>query len=247
MGVYVSKPGENIGDVLRKIQKDQETAEKESLRDFMRGIVGQDMLEEIDPEAGDYKKHSKRLAAYGDRESIQNLIRKVEESRGGNENSWIYGTDVQKDLKKVRFGKSNIDSGWGELDAPGFKSGFDELKEGLTVVWAVACGRGEWPVAFCLYEDNHKHLRAYIPEEGNVFDKKRKCAYNKNIRSYKYDMKKLRKAALDRIALDPNTKPKKEQQDETSAIPSGTEITLGDIMNAPNNGGTVFVPVAPCN
>ena len=188
----------------------------DDLRDFMKSTFS-NVAQTVDGLKQAVKKHNGRFAHYGDRKFVQDKMNEMEAKNGGNENAWIYSTDVINDLNKIKFGKSNIDSGWGELDAPGFRPGFDELDEenGLTVVWAAACGRGEWPVAFAVYVDNHKHLRAYIPEKGNVFDAKNKCALMKGT-PQTYDMEAMRAQAKARIMVDESTKPKEEEKEDST-------------------------------
>ena len=178
----------------------------ESLRDLMKEVAGK-----AEPKQSSVKNKSGRLAHYGDRKFLLDKIAEVEAKNGGNDNAWIYDTNIVNDLKKVRFGKSKINSGWGDFSVPGVRLGLDDLdeKNKLTVLWAAACGFKECPVVFAVYVDNHNHLRAYIPEDGNVYDKKQKCALPEGS-PQTYDMEKLRKAAIDRIQVDPNTKPKKK-------------------------------------
>lgn len=179
----------------------------DDLKDILKEVLGKKPPEVVLNEVS--VKNGSRLAHYSDRAFIQKHLNALEEKMGGNENAWIYGKDIQNDLKKIRFGKSFVDCGWSDMTHPGLETGFDDLKDGLAVIWAAACGMAECPVAFCLYVDNHKHVRAYLPEDGNVIDLKNKTAMVAGSPMV-YDMEKLRKAAIDRIQVDPNTKPKKK-------------------------------------
>ena len=57
-----------------------------------------------------------------------------------------------------------------------YPCGFETLENGLPVLFVNAGGDWECPVCFCIYWDEKK-LRAYIPTDGNIFNKKEKCAY----------------------------------------------------------------------
>jgi len=72
---------------------------------------------------------------------------------------------IEKDLKKVDFDWENRDP-----------QGFHTLDNGLTFLGGEAGGDWEYPVKFIIYWDGKK-LRAYIPTEGNYFNRTLKCAY----------------------------------------------------------------------
>lgn len=59
------------------------------------------------------------------------------------------------------------------------KCGYKILKNGLPVLQVIAGGDWEFPVAFIFYSDGVK-LRAYIPNDGNVWNKKFNSAYGNN-------------------------------------------------------------------
>jgi hypothetical protein len=80
---------------------------------------------------------------------------------------------IEKDLKKVNFDMENF-----SINDPyvGYPCGFEILENGLPVLFANAGGDWEFPICFCFYWDG-KQIRAYIPNEGNVYNKTEKCAF----------------------------------------------------------------------
>lgn len=93
---------------------------------------------------------------------------------------------IQKDLGKVNFDFENWDIGNAHpsyekypTDHQGFNNypvGYQTLPNGLPVLFVNAGGDWEYPICFCIYWDGKK-MRAYIPEDGNIYNKKEKCAY----------------------------------------------------------------------
>jgi hypothetical protein len=84
-------------------------------------------------------------------------------------------TKIETDLKKVNFDRENYEFKTGE-GYNNYPCGFETLENGLPVLFMNAGGDWENPICFCLYWDG-KSLRGYIPEDGNVYNKKHKCAY----------------------------------------------------------------------
>ena len=96
--------------------------------------------------------------------------------------------DVQKtvrdDLSKIEVDTENVNY-IGEYEMPGTEplEHFEMIGAGGTafpVAWC-ACG-GDWenPCVFVLYIGKKGELRAYIPKDGNVYNKKEKAAYGNN-------------------------------------------------------------------
>ena len=96
--------------------------------------------------------------------------------------------DVQKtvrdDLSKIEVDTENVNY-IGEYEMPGTEplEHFEMIGAGGTafpVAWC-ACG-GDWenPLVFVLYIGKKGELRAYIPKDGNVYNKKKKAAYGNN-------------------------------------------------------------------
>jgi len=78
---------------------------------------------------------------------------------------------IEKDLEKVQFDWENRDP-----------QGFHTLDNGLTFLGGSAGGDWEYPVSFIIYWDGKK-LRAYIPTEGNYFNRTTKFAYGNALES----------------------------------------------------------------
>jgi hypothetical protein len=86
--------------------------------------------------------------------------------------------EVKKDLKKVDFDFENHCEGPGDF-GPQRLMGLCTLNNGLTF-WG-QCAGGDWehPVFFILYCDG-PNIRAYVPKEGNPWNKRTKSAYGNN-------------------------------------------------------------------
>jgi hypothetical protein len=54
--------------------------------------------------------------------------------------------------------------------------GYKELKSGFHIFFVNSGGDWEFPICFIFYWGDNK-LRAYIPQDGNSWNKKAKCAY----------------------------------------------------------------------
>lgn len=72
---------------------------------------------------------------------------------------------VDKDLGKINFDWENYDL-----------VKVDQLFNALPVAWFYAGGDWQYPVHFIIYWSG-KEFRGYIPENGNVYNKKTKAAY----------------------------------------------------------------------
>jgi hypothetical protein len=89
---------------------------------------------------------------------------------------------VTKDLSKINFDFENYELGdanpygYEETGYCSYPVGYKVLSNGLPVLFVNAGGDWEYPICFILYWDG-KQIRAYIPENGNVFNKKERCAY----------------------------------------------------------------------
>ena len=97
-----------------------------------------------------------------------------------------FTSKINDDLKKVNFDFENWNIGNADpsferypSDHSGFCNypvGYETLPNGLPVLFVNAGGDWECPICFCIYWDG-KTLRAYIPDEGNFWNRKEKCAY----------------------------------------------------------------------
>lgn len=82
---------------------------------------------------------------------------------------------LQKDLGKVNFDWENFTYFGDDHGYCGYPFGYMELKPGFHVYFVNAGGDWEYPICFCFYWADE--LRAYIPKEGNAWNKAEKCAY----------------------------------------------------------------------
>lgn len=82
---------------------------------------------------------------------------------------------IAKDLSKVKYDEENV----GCDGDDGYLPKSQVLPNGLAVIFFKCGGDWEWPVAFVAYWDG-KQLRAYIPSNGNVYNRATKEAYGNN-------------------------------------------------------------------
>lgn len=64
-----------------------------------------------------------------------------------------------------------------QYDMPGYKFGLDTLAGGTPIMWFGAGGDWEAPIAFCLYLGEDGKIHAYVPREGNCYNKKTNAAF----------------------------------------------------------------------
>jgi hypothetical protein len=93
---------------------------------------------------------------------------------------------IEKDLAKLDFDMENWAIGNAHPDYTkypsdyggfnGYPCGYEVLPSGLPVLFVNAGGDWEFPICFCIYWDGSR-MRAYIPKEGNVYNRKSKAAY----------------------------------------------------------------------
>lgn len=116
---------------------------------------------------------------------------------------------LSEDLDKsgIKFDTENCSGDPEDFDMPGFKLGQDMLFEGTSVMWFGAGGDWEQPIAFCIYLGEDGKIHAYVPREGNCYNKVTNAAFGNShdmspqeeMQSlgieYKFDMKKMREDA----------------------------------------------------
>jgi hypothetical protein len=124
---------------------------------------------------------------------------------------------ISKDLSKVDFDMENYQIGNANpsfkkypedhISAVGYPTGYEVLSNGLPVLFVSAGGDWQFPICFCIYYDGDK-LRAYIPSDGNAWNKKEKCAYepeednDDNVKFIKEcDADKIRQDIINRIKI----------------------------------------------
>lgn len=93
----------------------------------------------------------------------------------------IENKTVQKDLSKIIVSDENFTDSQGDFDCDDIVFGpqYLEYPSGKKLPVLICAMGGDWeiPVVFILYFDHNSKLRAYIPEDGNFYCKKYKCAY----------------------------------------------------------------------
>ena len=63
------------------------------------------------------------------------------------------------------------------FNMPGFFVGIDALPGGTPIMWFGAGGDWEQPIAFCIYLGVDNKIHAYVPREGNCYNKKTNAAF----------------------------------------------------------------------
>jgi len=82
---------------------------------------------------------------------------------------------IEQDLNKVNFDWENYTQ-FDDTEGFGiYPVGHRELTKDFHIFFMNAGGDWEYPICFILYWN--KGLRAYIPKNGNAWNKKEKCAY----------------------------------------------------------------------
>lgn len=161
-------------------------------------------------------------------QTIDDLKAKIEGSGGIRE--VIYGNGkVINDLSKIYVDFENVEP-FGTEDSYDHLSGL-ECMEGYEIVgdgesafpilWC--CGGGDWefPLVFVLYIGQKGELRAYIPKDGNAYNKKTKAAYGNNDDDpswnddpdnplFQFDSDKLRADVVGRIIVKGDVEEKKK-------------------------------------
>ena len=135
------------------------------------------------------------------------LKRKVDDAGGVYE--IVYEKQMQEDLKGVEFDCENVtepeDDGW---SMEGFTNGYDILPNGVPVCWCGCGGDWECPLAICIYIGEDGKFHAYVPRDGNVYNKEANAAFGNNddydeYNKYKFDMEKMREEAAKCVSFGP--------------------------------------------
>ena len=100
---------------------------------------------------------------------------------GSNSNATV----ARADLSKINVDFENVEE-FGTEDSynhlPGLENldGYEMIGSGSSafpVLWCAGGGDWELPLVFILYIGQKGELRGYIPEDGNAYNHKEKCAY----------------------------------------------------------------------
>lgn len=105
------------------------------------------------------------------------------------------GDVVRDDLSEIEVDFENVEAFGGEDSydhLPGLESldGYEMLGSGASafpVLWCAGGGDWEYPVAFVLYMGDDGRLRAYIPDDGNVYNRENKAAFGNSDDDPDYD------------------------------------------------------------
>ncbi len=133
-------------------------------------------------------------------QTIEDLSSKIENAGGVYEIVYSGGSaKVLKDLSKICVDFENVES-FDSEDAythlPGLEAmeGYEMIGDGdsaFPVLWCAGGGDWELPLVFILYIGQKGELRAYIPEDGNAYNHKEKCAYGSEANSWDEDYERM--------------------------------------------------------
>lgn len=123
----------------------------------------------------------------------------------------LYGYSTQKikdDLSKIEVDGENAEL-IGEFGMPGTEDLEQfEMLNGVPIAWCAMGGDWELPIVVVLYIGDKGELRAYIPKDGNAYNKKAKAAFGNEDdedfdeeRDYVFDAELLREDVKARIQL----------------------------------------------
>lgn len=120
------------------------------------------------------------MPRYSKKTDKASFMSKLKELMDNDEFPYEMPAKIEEDLKKVDFDFENCTM-WDDLTEEnsfvGYPCGHMELSDGLHVAFLSAGGDWEFPVCFVLYLAPNNQIRAYIPVDGNAWNKEYKCAY----------------------------------------------------------------------
>ena len=108
--------------------------------------------------------------------SKEEFLNKVKEVMENDEFPYEVSKSIDKDLSKINFSWENYTSFEDKQGFCNYPIGYKEMKSDFHVFFAAAGGDWEIPVCYIFYWGDGE-LRAYIPKDGNLWNKKEKCAY----------------------------------------------------------------------
>lgn len=222
-----------VDEIIAKMRKD--AAEDESTPD---GILGQTLnylADELEKAINEerarhgsalfeaYSQPAKRkpkpvfVKAKRDtsREDFLSALNDLTEKADAEEMSSIADA-LSEDLKNsgVEFDTENCTCDPKEhFDMPGFFVGLDALPGGTPIMWFSAGGDWESPLAFFIYLGIDNKIHAYVPREGNCFNKEKGAAFGNSFGmnaqeemkslgvEYRFDMCKMREDASNALEV----------------------------------------------
>ena len=144
-------------------------------------------------------------------EDLQNIVEKYD-----GLHSALYENPADDDVSAVNFDTENIEEFGTEYSynhLPGLENldGYEMLGEGdsaFPVLWVAAGGDWELPLVFVLYIGEDDNLHAYVPDDGNCYNREKMSAYGNNEGDpdygtgdprYVFDVAKMKKDILSRF------------------------------------------------
>lgn len=142
------------------------------------------------------------------KEHFLTLVKKLldgDENNDDNSFPYTISPKLEKDFSKINFDWENY-TGFDDKAFAKYPVGYEELTKDFHVFWVNAGGDWEYPICFIFYWDGTQ-LRAYIPTDGNVWDKKRNEAYgnddeNEVPANYKLDKLISKEKMVEEILLN---------------------------------------------
>ena len=122
--------------------------------------------------------------------------------------AFIWNDQTQFNLKRsgVRFGCENytdcedMNDEDEQFRTPGFRAGYELIKNMIPVRWVAAGNDSDMPVCFCVYINAYDELDVYVPCNGNDYNKKESRAYYYGEKDkLEYNQDKMRKEFFDYI------------------------------------------------
>lgn len=133
--------------------------------------------------------------------SKDEFLSKVKEVMEHEEFPYELPPKISNDITKVDFDFENHTDFTNTSGFADYPVGYKELETGFHTFFVNAGGDWEFPVCFIFYWGDCQ-LRGYVPKDGNVWNKKGKCAYDKDgDHDKEYDETKMIEDILKRIKL----------------------------------------------
>ena len=112
----------------------------------------------------------------------------------------ILTDQLERDLSYVNFDMENYTTYHDEIGFDNYPIGYDEIEDGFHVYYVQFGGDNDYPICAIFYWGDNE-LRAYIPSDGNVWDKENRCACEGGLPDDMCDKEKMKKDILQNIKL----------------------------------------------
>lgn len=120
------------------------------------------------------------------------FLEKVKKLMNEDEYPYEMPTIIEKDLSKVNFDFENYTSFEDTKGYSTYPVGYYEIEPNFHIFFVNFGGDWEYPIC-AIYYWGDKKLRAYIPKDGNAWNKKERCAYGSEYNNIARDDKKIDK------------------------------------------------------